>query len=75
MMYQRFNHIVKMDFDKVRSLEIRKWLEEQFGVGGYDKGWDWDLQLDDWNQFTFYFINASDYQWFLLRWAHENYQV
>lgn len=49
MMYQRFNHIVKMDFNKVRSLEIRKWLEEQFGVGGYDKGWDWDLRLDDWN--------------------------
>ena len=67
-MYQRFNHIVKMDFDKVRSLKIRKWLEEQFGVGGNDKVWDWDLRLDDWNQYSFYFINARDYQWFLLRW-------
>ena len=65
----RFKHIFIMDYDVGRSREIREWLIIQFGVGGYDKDWDFEVWIDNGGCYSYYFVHKCAYQWFLLRWA------
>ncbi len=69
-LYEKFNYQFNIPYGSEQDGgEAIDWCLEQFGGDGYDNKWDYEIYLDDWAYYAFYFVDECDYSWFIMRWS------